>query len=351
MIYTNKKQKKRIGFSMIFSGAVALGTIATTELVFLFMWYFSKDHSIRLQHMSMLMIFVLTLVLGTFVSFALHKVFIRPLMKLTDAMNRVAKGDFTIQLDCDSRQTDLVEIYDSFNTMVKELSQTDTLQTDFISSVSHEFKTPINAIEGYASLLQDGSLSNAEQKTYVEKIVFNTHRLSELVGNVLLLSKINNQSIQAKLSTYRLDEQIRQSILALENKWEKKNISLDVELDEINYTGTERLMGHVWTNLIDNAVKFSPCNETIKLKLHKNKDKIIFLIENHGPVIAEQNFEKVFIKFFQCDASRKSEGNGLGLALAKSIVDDSNGTIRVKYSCNNVTAFEVTLPLSEEHLH
>jgi len=347
MIRTNKKQKKRIGFSMIFSSAVVLGTIITTGLVFFLMWYFSKDNIIRLQRMSVLMIFLLTLILGTIITLALHRVFIYPLLKLTDAMNLVAKGDFSIQLDCDSKQTDLVEMYASFNTMVSELSQTDTLQTDFISNVSHEFKTPINAIEGYATLLQDSCVSPSEQNNYVQKIVFNTKRLSELVGNVLLLSKISNQSIQPKPNKYRLDEQIRQSILALESKWEKKHIYFDVDLDEIEFTGIEKLMGHVWTNLIDNAVKFSPDEAEITIRLEKQGENICFLIKNYGPVIPEEYFEKVFSKFFQCDSSRRSEGNGLGLALAKRIVDDSMGSIRVKYSCDNTTAFEVILPLSE----
>ena len=346
--HKNLNRKRHIGFSLLFSFALVLGTIMTTGLVFLVMWYFSNDNSIKLQNVSVLSIFVLTLVLGTFIMLALRRLFICPFIKLTDAMNKVAKGDFSIQLDCDSRQSDIIEIYTSFNTMVRELSQTDTLQTDFISNVSHEFKTPINAIEGYASLLQDSSLSGEEQSTYVDKIMFNTRRLSELVGNVLLLSKISNQSIQPKLSSYRLDEQVRQSILALESKWEKKDIEFDIELDDMVYTGMENLMGHVWTNLIDNAVKFSPVGGEILIRLEKEKNKARFIIKNAGPVIPEQSFEKVFTRFYQCDASRKSEGNGLGLALAKSIVDDSGGSICVQSSGPEGTVFEVLLPLAIE---
>lgn len=164
MTKTRKKQKLHLGFSLIFSSALVLGTLLTTGIVFFVMWYFSNDNIIRLQNISVLMIFILTLAVATFIMLTLRRVFICPLIKLTDAMNKVAKGDFSIQLDCESKQPDLVEIYNSFNTMVWELSQTDTLQTDFISSVSHEFKTPINAIEGYASLLQDSSLSERESR-------------------------------------------------------------------------------------------------------------------------------------------------------------------------------------------
>ena len=297
MMKDRKKHKIRIGFSLIFSSALVLGTLLTTGIVFFVMWYFSNDNIIRLQNISVVMIFILTLAVATFIMLTLRRVFICPLIKLTDAMNKVAKGDFSIQLDCESKQPDLVEIYNSFNTMVWELSQTDTLQTDFISSVSHEFKTPINAIEGYASLLQDSSLSEREQDTYVEKIIFNTHRLSELVGNMLLLSKISNQSMQPKLSTYRLDEQIRQSILALESKWAKKSIDFDVELDDVEYTGIQNLMIHVWTNLIDNAVKFSSPGTEIIIRLRKTGDCVNFEIKTKARLYPSITLKKSLRNF------------------------------------------------------
>lgn len=340
----SKNKKLHIGYSVLFSSAAVLGIIITTVLVFLVMWYFSVDNSIRLQDVSVLTLIILTFILGSIITFALRKAFISPLIKLTDAMNMVAEGDFTIQLDNRSQQPDLTEMYSSFNTMVKELAKTDTLQTDFISNVSHEFKTPINAIEGYASLLQDTTLSEAERNIYVEKIIFNTRRLSELVGNVLLLSKISNQSVQPKLSTYRLDEQIRQAILALESKWEKKDIDFDIELADIDYTGTENLMAHVWTNLIDNAVKFSPTGGRITIRLFKKTPLIQFVIKNEVPQIPPESIDNIFNKFYQCDTSRKSEGNGLGLTLAKNIVDIANGYICVKSNLEEGTVFEVFLP-------
>ena len=340
----SKNKKLHIGYSVLFSSAAVLGIIITTVLVFLVMWYFSVDNSIRLQDVSVLTLIILTFILGSIITLALRKAFISPLIKLTDAMNMVAEGDFTIQLDSKSQQPDLIEMYSSFNTMVKELAKTDTLQTDFISNVSHEFKTPINAIEGYASLLQDTTLSEAEKNIYVEKIIFNTRRLSELVGNVLLLSKISNQSVQPKLNTYRLDEQIRQAILALESKWEKKNIDFDIELADIDYNGAENLMAHVWTNLIDNAVKFSPAGGRITIRLFKKSPLIHFIIMNEGTQIPPESIDNIFNKFYQCDTSRKSEGNGLGLTLVKNILDIANGSISVKSSLEEETVFEVFLP-------
>ena len=165
--------------------------------------------------------------IGVAVTNHMTKMLIDPIAKLRSAMREVADGDFKVEAKCESRIQDVQDIYDSFNSMVRELSTTETLQTDFISDVSHEFKTPINAIEGYASLLE-GEPSPEEQRAYVEKILFNTRRLSALTGNILLLSKLSNQSILPQKTQFRLDEQIRQAIVALEQKWSEKELGFEV---------------------------------------------------------------------------------------------------------------------------
>ena len=341
----HQNKRKHIGYSPMFSLITVIGITGTTGLVFFVMWFLSNDYTITLRDVTVITIFILTLSISIIFTFILCKIFISPLIKLTNAMNKVADGDFSIQLHCDSRRSDLFEVYESFNTMVKELANTDTLQSDFISNVSHEFKTPINAIEGYASLLQDSSLSQEDQDNYVNKIMFNTRRLSELVGNVLLLSKVSNQSIQPKLSTYRLDEQIRQSILALESRWEKKEIDFDVDMEALEFTGMENLLGHVWTNLIDNAIKFSDFRGEIQLRLFSQSQSVHFSIKNFGTTIPAESIENIFTKFYQCDSSRKSEGSGLGLALVKRIVEESNGSIEVSSSIENGTVFRISLPM------
>lgn len=341
----NAARKHHFSFSFMFSGASILGITFTTCIVFLLMWYFSSDNTISLQNVNVFNIFILTLFLSIIITFTLRRIFITPLVKLTEAMNKVAAGNFSIRLNPDSRHTDLAEVYSSFNTMVDELSQIDTLQTDFISNVSHEFKTPINAVQGYASLLQDKTLSQEERESYVDKIIFNTRRLSELVGNVLLLSKLSNQASPPKQNNYRLDEQIRQAILALESKWDSKNIDFDIELEDIVYTGAENLLAHVWTNLIDNAVKFSDQNGKITIRLNRKDNNAVFKISNAGAYIPEKEYDRIFVKFYQCDTSRKSEGNGLGLPLAKMIVEASGGKINVKSAKDQTTEFEVILPI------
>lgn len=281
---------------------------------------------------------------GAVTNYITHS-FIDPITCLGKAMKEVAGGNFHVAMQSDSKLKEVRDIYESFNRMVKELGNTETLQTDFISSVSHEFKTPINAIEGYASLLQDHHQSPEEQETYIEKILFNTRRLSTLTGNILLLSKINNQSIRPQRTAYRLDEQIRQAIVALEQKWTEKNIDFDVELDKVTYSGYENLLLHVWSNFIDNAIKFDPQGGMICLRLRQTGDEVVFTIDDNGPGVAPEEQKRIFHKFYQSDSSREMSGNGLGLALVKQIVEFSGGTVSVENLPEAGCRFTVRLPM------
>ncbi len=227
--------------------------------------------------------------------------------------------------------------------MTTELGATEVLQTDFVSNVSHEFKTPISAIEGYATLLQGSPEASQEQLEYIDKILFNTKRLSNLVGNILLLSKVDNQVIQSKNVKYRLDEQIRQSIISLEPDWEAKNIEFDVEMDSIEYVGARELLMHVWNNLIGNAVKFDPVGGIVMIRLFRENGGIVFTVEDNGPGISAEAQKHIFDKFYQEDSSHKEEGNGLGLALVKRILAICHGEISVENVSPNGCRFTVRL--------
>lgn len=285
--------------------------------------------------------------IGVAVTNHMIKMLIDPIAKLRSAMREVADGDFKVEAKCESRIQDVQDIYDSFNSMVRELSTTETLQTDFISDVSHEFKTPINAIEGYASLLE-GEPSPEEQRAYVEKILFNTRRLSALTGNILLLSKLSNQSILPQKTQFRLDEQIRQAIVALEQKWSEKELGFEVELAETPFFGYESLLPHVWTNLIGNAVKFSPKGGEIRIKMMRTEGAVVFTIEDDGPGIVPGDEEHIFTKFYQSESSHGMEGNGLGLALVRQIVEMSGGSVDVRNLEAGGCRFTVRLPLEQE---
>ena len=265
---------------------------------------------------------------GSVVTVFLQKWIFKPINKLGAAMDQVAKGNLDAQLELGKNFSEIEDIYRNFNQMTKELSSAEILKTDFISNVSHEFKTPINAIEGYATLIHgDEELDTQQRNLYAEKILFNTNRLSKLVGNILLLSKVDNQAIGQDVKLFRLDEQIRQAILQHEAEWTRKELELLVELDALSFEGPEGLMFHMWSNLIGNAVKFSPQGGAVEIKLKKEKEKIRFTVSDEGGGVSEEAAKHIFDKFYQADSSHRQEGNGLGLPLVKQISRLSGGSV------------------------
>ncbi len=273
----------------------------------------------------------------------INSFFLKPISMLSESMKKVSGGDFSIRLKESSKIKEIGELNRSFNAMTDELGATEVLQSDFVSNVSHEIKTPLNAIEGYATLLQDSDCSDEERKRYTEKILFNTKRLSELVGNVLIISKIESGTVDINDDTFRLDEQIRQSIMLLEPKWVEKEIEFDIELDEITFKGDRNLLVHVWNNIIGNAIKFSPRGGLVTIRLENISGGVRFIVADCGPGISETAKKHIFDKFYQEDSSHKQEGNGLGLALVKRIVDMSGGKIEVENLPESGCSFTVTL--------
>lgn len=317
----NNKLSLRVRLTFMVSAEILICIIVAYSFSILF------NNTVHIKVPILIELIVLSLLIGLLVTGFMSKWFFSPVNKLRKAIEKVADGDFSVRLETKSSSKEIREIYSGFNLMTSELSKTEILQSDFVSNVSHEFKTPINAIEGYSTLLQDNENLSDEQRQYVDKILFNTNRLSTLVGSILLLSKIENQSIPVNQTSYRLDEQIRQSIVALEPAWSKKEIEFDVEMDSIEYTGNENMMRHVWDNLIGNAIKFNPEFGLVRIRLIKKDDNVVFTVEDNGPGISEDEKKHIFDKFYQADSSHKEEGNGLGLALVKKILSVSKGEI------------------------
>lgn len=284
-----------------------------------------------------------SLLVGILVTTQLSKYFFNPIRKLGQAMGKVADGDFTVELNSRSSAKEIQEIYTGFNLMTHELRSTEILQMDFLSSASHEFKTPISSIEGYAALLRSCDDLTDEHRECVEKIIFNTKRLSSLTSSILLMSKLENQEIPTNQSKFLVDEQIRQSIVALESQWEKKQIVLDVDLCDAEYRGNELLMRHVWDNLISNAIKFTPEGSVVKIRLTKKLGRITFTVEDQGPGIPEDALHRVFDKFYQADSVHKQEGSGLGLALVDKILKLEKGTVKAENVDSGGCRFTVTL--------
>lgn len=271
-----------------------------------------------------------------------HRIFM-PIEALIQATKKVAKGDLSVHLDENYRENTVRDMNIYFNKMVRELRGIETFKSDFIVNVSHEFKTPIATIEGYATLLQDKELSEAEHDEYTKMIIESSRQLSILSSNILKLSKLENQEIVAEATVYQLDEQIRQALLLLEVNWSKKNLELDIDLIPIHFYGSEELLIQVWVNLLSNAIKFTPENGSIHIILRQLSIWAIVEISDTGIGMTENTQKHIFDKFYQEDRNRKVDGNGLGLTLVKRIIDLCGGEIEVKSEYGKGSTFIVKL--------
>ncbi|MPM07787.1 Alkaline phosphatase synthesis sensor protein PhoR [bioreactor metagenome] len=231
----------------------------------------------------------------------------------------------------------------SFNALAEELQNTEMLRSDFVNNFSHEFKTPIVSIRGFAKLLQKGNLPAEQQREYLGIIADESTRLAEMATHVLDLTKIENQSILTDVTRFNLSEQIRGAVLLLEKKWSQKGLTIAAEFDEYEIEANEEMLKQVWINLIDNSVKFSPQGGEIGLSIAKTADGIAVAVKNNGAEIAEEDQKRIFNKFYQGDTSHAAEGTGIGLAIVKRIVELHKGKISV-VSSPRETVFTVSLP-------
>ena len=270
---------------------------------------------------------------------------VKPILKLNAATQEVAKGNFDVQVENNSND-EVGQLTKNFNKMTLELKRIEYLRKDFINSVSHEFKTPIASIQGFAKLLQKGNLSEVEKQEYADIIVEETTRLSKLSSNILRLSSLDNQEMIDRKTLFSLDEQIRKTILLLEHEWSNKNIDFDIELDEVQYQGDEELLQQVWINLLNNAIKFSDTNSSITVRLNKTDSTVKVEISDTGIGMREETMLRIFEKFYQGDKAHSYDGNGLGLSLVKRILDLCDGNIHVKSKLNEGSTFTVELPIA-----
>ncbi|MBQ7348670.1 MAG: HAMP domain-containing histidine kinase, partial [Clostridia bacterium] len=273
--YGKWKDWKRPSFHFYFVLFTVIVTVVTVWVASIFSSLIEKLIDNPLQIHSVLLLLGFSLVIGYILSFFIGMFLLKPISKLQSKMNEVTEGDLTINIEEKSRFDEIENIYHSFNIMMKELRSTQAIQKDFVSNVSHEFKTPLSAIEGYATLLEDKTITEEEREEYVKEILSTTREMTELVGNLLLLSKIENQAIDYKEEIFSLDEQIRKVVVLLEPKWSAKNIEFDVDFDDIDVKSNDVLLANVWRNLIENAIKFSPDGGRIEIVLKKRNNGII----------------------------------------------------------------------------
>lgn len=291
---------------------------------------------------------LITALICIFTAYQKYRSFDVPMNRLSSATKKVAEGDFSVYLKPihTSDKADYVDnMFQDFNRMVKELGSLETMKTDFVSSVSHEIKTPLAIIQNYASALQNTQLSDQQREEYLQTIIHASKNLSSLVTNILTLNKLENQGIYLPSEPYDICRQLAESILSFEGILNQKQLELVVDIeDRALVLADENLIDLVWRNLLSNAMKFSLPGGTITIKQTSTEDEIIVTISDTGEGMSEETQRRLFEKFYQGDSSHSREGNGLGMALVARIIAMVNGQISVSSLLDQGTTFTVTLP-------
>ncbi len=295
--------------------------------------------------LSLLNIFLLTTVYVAIDAVRRKLTVERPVEKILEATERITKGDFSVRIQPShswSRYDEYDMIMDNLNRMTEELEKNELLKTDFISNVSHEIKTPLSVIQNYASMLKEEP-SPERRKEYADTLSAAAKRLAALTSNVLKLSKLENQTITPQKAEIRLDESLTECILQFAEEIDKKGLQLDCDIREVTAVSDESCLELVWNNLISNAVKFTDEGGKIEISLKEEGGAAVFVISDTGCGMSSETGVHIFDKFYQGDTSHSREGNGLGLALVKKVIDILGGEIGVSSELGKGSTFTVKL--------
>lgn len=353
----NKKRnrKSRMSLTLLFAGTVFAILVAVLIVVGGFALVMVNADIITESGLGLvdgntliMMILLISVGIGAVFAFLFGRLFMKPINIVINKLNRLATGDFTARIHFHfdsvfSKHPTVAELTDSFNTMASELEKTEMLRSDFVNDFSHEFKTPIVSIAGFARLLKNETLDREQRREYLNIIEEESLRLSDMATNVLNLAKVENQQILSNVSAFNLSEQVRNCFLQLEDKWSGKNLDADFDFGEVQICGNEELLRQVWLNLLDNAVKFTPYGGEVRIKIEEREDSVCVSVINTGSTVAPENRERIFRKFFQEDRSHSTKGNGIGLAVVRQIVNLHGGSVWVE-SEQDCTTFKVLLP-------
>ncbi len=271
----------------------------------------------------------------------------KPVNRILDATDKVAKGDFSVRFDIEHSFKSYNEydyIMENFNKMTAQLSKTEVLHTDFISNVSHEIKSPLLVIQNCASYLQQSDLDEAARVRYAQTLSVATKRISALIGNVLQLNKLENNELEPEFEEFDLSEALAQAVISFDDLIEDKGIALDCEIEEgVRIRSLPSHLDTVWNNLLSNAVKFTPAGGKICVALKREGGRVVVRVADTGCGMTRETKEHIFEKFYQGDTSHSQEGNGLGLALVKKIIDVTGGEISVESEVGKGTEFCIAL--------
>ncbi len=288
--------------------------------------------------------------IGTVMSGFLGTYYLRPLKQLIKATKQVKKGNFKVQVEYKKGQqiSEMGQLIHSFNEMTRELDGIELFRNDFINNFSHEFKTPIVSIRGFARELEKGDLDEETRREYAAIVAQESDRLARLSTSVLELTKLENQQIITDKTSFYLDEQLRRCILSQEQTWSQKSIDVIPELEETFTFANEELLWHIWSNLLSNALKFTPEGGIVRITLQKQGEHVKVKFTDTGIGMTEEVKAHIFEKFYQGDPSHHTKGYGVGLTMVAKVVSLCHGRIEVESREGEGSVFTVTLPVEKE---
>ena len=326
-------------------------TILLTSTASIFVYYFTTKFShgnIFVISTYTLLIIIIGATLCTLCDIIRRKVMVEnPVKTILDATEKIANGDFNINIstiNAFSKYNEFDYILENISTMVKELSKNEILKNDFISNVSHEIKTPLSVIQNYAKALQKDNLPEKKKQEYLQNLIVQTNKLSTLITNILKLNKLENQAILQNNIETNIGESLRDVIIQYETKLDEKNITIECDIDDCVLCIEPSFIDIIYNNLISNAIKFTNNEGKIEISLKENKSFIEFKVKDNGCGMTKDVGSHIFEKFYQGDISRSKEGNGLGLALVKRVIDIIGGKIEIESEVNKGSTFTIKLP-------
>ena len=306
---------------------------------------FTRDNVTTAAKLTFGNVLVITFFSGTIDYLRRKQMVDKPVKQILAAADKIMQGDFSVRIPPVKEfagETGFNEIIACLNKMTAELAGTETLRTDFIANVSHELKTPLAVMGNYATMLQKPGLPEEDRVEYAKAISHSSRRLAALITNILKLNKLENQQIFPQLDEYDLGEQLCENLLQFEEVWEKKNLNIETDIeDDVRIRSDAELLSLVWNNLISNAVKFTPEKGTIGVSLKTEGNLVIVSVSDTGCGIKPEVGQHIFEKFYLGDASHATQGNGLGLALVKRVVDIFRGEISVQSIYGQGSTFTV----------
>ena len=355
-----EKSAKKVVFLQLFCIFFLLIAFVLTSSMALFMTYLRNSMEISINDSNTRIaaivtfgnVFFLSLICAAVDTLRRKFTVERPVKRIIRGAEKVMNGDLTTRIEpVRGAESGFDIIIDYFNRMVQELSGMETLRTDFIANVSHELKTPLAVIQNYGTMLQQPNLSEEERRDYAQTVTDASQRLASLITNILKLNKLENQQIYPAKERFDLGEQLCECLIAFENAWEEKNLEIKTEIEDgITVKNDPELLSLVWNNLFSNAIKFTEMDGVVGLKLYSENSYAVVEVSDTGCGISPEVGAHIFEKFYQGDTSHATQGNGLGLALVKRVVDIVDGEIGVNSELGKGTTFTIKIKKCNEEI-